>query len=269
MEARTLLCEKLFRHVGLSMYEAKIYMSLTVEGPSEARRLSMTSGVPRTKVYGTLKKLIERGLVVEAPGNPRKFAIISPAEAFGSYLESSKTSLSEGVTSLVEFENTLSALEGIYQQRQWRTNLEPQKGEIWLIQGRPEVMQRTGEMLRRAKESIDVVTTESGLILFYKMFNKQLDKLVENGVRVRIRTPIGSTNGRLAKELDYAYEVKHVDIGAPILFLCVDERELLLVEPKPDDFNSDSSEDFGMFSEDPTLCTFFSSLLISPTGKQD
>jgi len=65
VESPALVCQKVSRHLGLSEYEARAYVSLVREGTSEARKLSMKCGVPRTKVYGTLKKLIERGLVFE------------------------------------------------------------------------------------------------------------------------------------------------------------------------------------------------------------
>ena len=39
MESSTLVCQKVSRHLGLSEYEARVYVSLVMEGASEARRL--------------------------------------------------------------------------------------------------------------------------------------------------------------------------------------------------------------------------------------
>ena len=61
------LWQKLCEYTDLSEYEAKVYASLTEEGHSTARRLSMLCGVPRTKMYDTLRRLIERELVTEVP----------------------------------------------------------------------------------------------------------------------------------------------------------------------------------------------------------
>jgi len=60
--------QKLCEYLGLSEYEAKIYVSLVEAGQAKARTLSVLSGVPRTKVYSVLKKLIDLGLVTEVPG---------------------------------------------------------------------------------------------------------------------------------------------------------------------------------------------------------
>ena len=65
---------KMVEYAGLSEYEAKVYLSLLGFGSSGARKLSLHCHVPRTKVYGTLKKLIDYGLVVEIPGVPKAFA---------------------------------------------------------------------------------------------------------------------------------------------------------------------------------------------------
>ncbi len=232
-----------------------------MEGPSEARKLSMACGVPRTKMYGTLKKLVERGLVVEIPEEPREFAVTSPDNAFNTFLQSLKTDLSERVTSLVEFENAISFLGEIYKKRQSIKPIDSQMGDVWFTHGRPETLQRTGEMLPKAKRSIDIMTTENGLILFYKAFDKLLDKMAEKGTKIRIKARLGPSNRRLIQELRYAYEVKQAGVIMPILFVCIDESKFVLVRLRPDNDNLESSEDFGFYSQNRNLCAFFFSLL--------
>jgi len=100
--------QKLCEHIGLSEYEAKVYVSLITEGAAQARRISMACGVPRTKVYGTLRKLIERGLVLEIPEEPRRFAPAPPADAFEVYLRSFKRKASD-------LGSVVSSLEGTYE----------------------------------------------------------------------------------------------------------------------------------------------------------
>ena len=260
METKALSWEKLFQKVGLSKYEAKIYISLAVRGSSEAKGLSTTSGVPRTKVYDTLKKLVERGLVVEIPGEPQQFDITSPADAFKILVDNMKDMLSEKVTSLVELENAIAVLKQIHVRRQSTKPTVSQLGDVWFIGGRSEALHKIREMLSKARRSVDVTTTENGLILFYRAFNKLLDKLEKRNIKIRMKTQIGRTNKALVRELKYAYEIKHLDVPTPMLFICTDEHELLLIKLKPDNFNAEAGQDFGFFSQNRTLCTFFSSL---------
>ena len=255
MESSALVCHKVSRHLGLSEYEARVYVSLVTEGASEARRLSMRCGVPRTKVYGTLKKLMERGLVFELPGEPRKFAPTSPAEAFEQYLLHSKEETSDRVISLVESDKVVFLLEEAYEKTQ--STIEPRKEEVWIVQGQPEMLTKMREMLSRAKKSVAVVTTENGFVWFYKTFDKLLDKLVENGVNVQIGTPIKSHNASLARELSYICKVKYVDVGSPSLYLCVDDQAFFLARLNPNDL--------GVLCYSSTLCDLFS--LLVPSGR--
>ncbi len=248
--------QKLSEHAGLSEYEAKVYVSLIEKGSSRARKVSMICGVPRTKVYGTLKKLIERGLVVEVPGEPRKFAPTSPANAFSAYLQSYQEKAKN-------LNKIVSSLETNYKKINIET--EPRKEDMWIIKGRHGILRRVREMLSGAEESVDVITTGNGLILFYKAVNKLLDKLEEKGIKIRIGAPIGFHNGSLAQELKYVCEIKNVNVDLPVLFLRVDNRECLFIKLTPDDFNTDSGEDVGVFSENAVLGKLISLLLPKPT----
>jgi sugar-specific transcriptional regulator TrmB len=254
-------CENVLRNTGLSAYEAKIYLSLAAEGCSEARKLSMISGVPRTKSYAALRKLAERGLVFEIPGEPRRFGITTPSSAFCTFVQSLKKELSEEATSLAELEYAIHMLESIHEKKQALKPISIRKEEVWSIEGHDEITRRTSEMLSKAKTSVYAITTERGLVLFHKNFRKLLDDLAEKGVEIRIKVPIGSSNTSFARELSYAYKMENVQVTFPIFFLCVDENESLLAQLRTEDFKTDSDMDIGLFSQSRNLSFFFSSLL--------
>lgn len=245
------LWQKLCEHVGLSEYEAKVYISLIMEGPSTARRLSMVSGVPRTKIYGTLKKLIERGLVVEIPDTPRRFISVSPSEVFTPFLKLYESKVEDLYSLLSSLNRIYSRMEGMIRMR---------KGEIWTLIGRREILKRISEMLSRAESFVDIVTTENGLILVYKAYNKILDALIDKGVEIRIITQRGSKNQHIIRELRYICKIKHRSIKSPVLFVNVDNREFLLAGLSPDDYNINSGKDIGMFVKNPLLCALMSTL---------
>jgi sugar-specific transcriptional regulator TrmB len=255
----TLELRKFSHNLGLSEYEARVYVSLVMEGPSEARKLGLRCGVPRTKVYATLKKLLERGLVFELPVVPRKFAPVSPAEIFEPHLSHFKEKTSESVISLVELEEAVSFLEDAYTKAQ--STLEPKKVEAWILEGQSEILGKIREMLTRAEKKVTVLTSESGFVLFYKAFDKLLDKLLENGVSVQIGTSVNSHNGSLVRELNYVCKVGHIDIGSPLLYLCVDDEISLLAKLNPSSESLESEKNHGVFCTDSTLCELYSLLL--------
>jgi HTH-type transcriptional regulator, sugar sensing transcriptional regulator len=49
--------------LGLSLYEARLYVGLLQGGPQNGNELSKTAGVPSSKAYSTLEKLTARGFV--------------------------------------------------------------------------------------------------------------------------------------------------------------------------------------------------------------
>ena len=51
-------------HLGLSMNESKVYLTLLELGPSVAGKISQKSKIHRTNVYDALQKLIEKGLAM-------------------------------------------------------------------------------------------------------------------------------------------------------------------------------------------------------------
>jgi DNA-binding response OmpR family regulator len=253
--------ERLLRKTGLSSYEAKIYLSLSFEGAAEAGKLSMSSGVPRTKTYTALKKLVQIGLVIEIPGETQRFSISPSSNALINFVESWKNDLSEQATTLVELENAISTLRSIQEEKQTSKYLGMRKEEIWSIQEDTEIRRVTGEILSKAKASVCVVTTEMGLVMFYRNFGKLLDELAEKGIEIHIKVPVGPSNNSFVHELRYVYQVTNFQVTVPIFLLIVDENKLLITNLRTGEQKTSSDVEFGVFSQDGTLSYSIFSLL--------
>ena len=65
--------------LGFSLYEAKAYVGLLVNGEQTGYGLSNLTGVPQPKVYETLRRLVEQGAVIQTSEKPAMYAPI-PAE---------------------------------------------------------------------------------------------------------------------------------------------------------------------------------------------
>ncbi|MCW4020477.1 MAG: hypothetical protein NWF14_04525 [Candidatus Bathyarchaeota archaeon] len=234
------LCE----YLGLSEYEAKVYVSLIEVGNAKARTLSMMSGVPRTKVYGALKKLIDMDLVVVMPEEPRKFVPTPPKTALKSYLRSYQSTV-ENLVSVI------SSLEEAFRKAKSEGKLR--RGTIWFINGRQEILEKIREMLCKVKRSVQLVTNDNGMVLLYKSFNRIFDDLADRSVKVKITTPNHSNNQHMLNELKYTCKIEETHLGLPIIFLCIDEKQFLLANLQPDSFSPISKRDKGMFSDDPVL----------------
>lgn len=80
------MVERLTR-LGFSLYEAKAYVGLLVNGEQTGYGLSNLTGVPQPKVYETLRRLVERGAVIQTVEKPATYSAI-PAEQLLDALDS-------------------------------------------------------------------------------------------------------------------------------------------------------------------------------------
>jgi sugar-specific transcriptional regulator TrmB len=68
--------------VGLTEYEAKVYLSLLNDHLSTATKLSEKSGVPRTRIYSVLETLANKGWIRIYSGIPLLFKAVDPHDVF-------------------------------------------------------------------------------------------------------------------------------------------------------------------------------------------
>jgi len=95
--------------VGLTEYEAKVYLCLLRNHLNTATKLSEKSGVPRTKIYQVLESLKRKGWIQIYSGIPLLFKAVDPRDIFekvkmdySEFLESIKATLDREVTGMKE-----------------------------------------------------------------------------------------------------------------------------------------------------------------------
>jgi len=247
---------KFAEYTGLSEYESKVYLTLVDLGVTGARRLSMTCDVPRTKVYNTLKKLIDVGLVVEVPGKTKSFIAVAPDASLKSNLLLIRKRAEE-------FDSMVKTLAEAYRNKQLL--VEPQKADVWIIQGREKILKRMMELLSDSKKDVEILTDENGVTLFFKVGNKILDKLKERGIKTTLLCPLDPNEQPLARELSYVCKVKKTDFELPMLYLCIDHGRFMLAKMFPNNPEMESDYDIGIFSEDASLLSIISFLLKRPS----
>ncbi len=60
----------------LNVYEAKIYLLLSIKGSLSASELSRGSGIPKSKVYEALRSLTSKGLLTTVNSSPLRYSVI-------------------------------------------------------------------------------------------------------------------------------------------------------------------------------------------------
>ncbi len=135
-------------HLGLSTYEAKAYMALFSEQPLTGYRLSKISGVPRSRIYETIEKLMAKGLVLSQEGDT---TLIKPV-SLESFLEKKEK----------ENKQNIDFLRRVLPQIQKSTEDQG----IWNISGRDQIFEIINHLISRSKKHVYFFAFSNDLRLF-------------------------------------------------------------------------------------------------------
>jgi DNA-binding MarR family transcriptional regulator len=134
------------KSLGLTKYEALVYIALlSVEGAT-ATEIHEISGVPRASVYPVLDRLIQKNLVSVSHATPKRFNAAPPEEGINILL----THINRDAARAQE------ALEEIYRSREGSDRGCQEL--IWSIYGEENIRNRLMEMISRATSELKVIS---------------------------------------------------------------------------------------------------------------
>jgi len=67
--------------LGLTTYEAKVYLALLRRDSFAAADVARLAGIPRQRIYDVLSTLVHKGLASQRPGSPVKYSATDPESA--------------------------------------------------------------------------------------------------------------------------------------------------------------------------------------------
>ena len=220
------------RTIGLNKYERNLWVALLSRGSSTAGELSDISNVPRSRCYDVLESLADRGFVIVQPGKPMKYVAIQPREALERLkkkVQQEAVETSDKVDRLVKSEH-IKELERIH-----KDNIKTVKPEdlTGALKGRYAMLQQLETMMKNAKKSIKLMTTENGLAELVENHTNVLKKASDAGVKIQIAAPVTKNTAEHAKTLSKYAQVRSTeDVGIIEKFLgrmcVVDGEEFVL-----------------------------------------
>ncbi len=159
---------EIFKELGLSKNEGKVYSELVKHGKLPAAEISSKAEVPYGKIYVVLQGLIDKGLVRVIPDKTKKFASASPDFLIKLVEEKEKL--------LEEVKNKARAMKQIYEEKEkdilivgegdkgfWKIADEMKEVEKygynirWDSKIRPGAFERTRKKLKKGIEMKDLV----------------------------------------------------------------------------------------------------------------
>lgn len=221
----------IFNRLRLSDYETRVYELLLSEGPSTAMRISVLSNVPRTKVYKTLKRLVEMGMVSEIPLKPKQFFALPPKETLKPILEAHRATQRSLYT-------LISNLQKRYEKSMSLINIV--REEVWILTG-PDVLEKASRFLSQAEKKVNVFASSwDAFSKFHRLFGEVLNGLAERKVVVNLYFPEGSGVDQrffCGTNLHCKIVDSFVDFSSQLILLSLDRKHaaacLLTDEDKP------------------------------------
>jgi len=128
------------KRLGLTTYEARVFLALQKLGSATASEVSDVADVPRSQVYGAADGLVEHGLVETQQTTPTVYRPVP--------IEQARTHLLDQLAETGA--ETFDYIDGVRgtEQREERTE------SIWMIQGRESVTSRTAQLAEEADDRL-------------------------------------------------------------------------------------------------------------------
>jgi HTH-type transcriptional regulator, sugar sensing transcriptional regulator len=195
------------QELGFSEYEAKIYLSLLRDSPATAYEAGKSSGVPTSKVYEVLKKLVEKGILsVIDEGKTKRYVPIEPGE----FLDRYKTRTERVVDNL---RNRLAAVKG-----------QKELSFIWNIHEYEYLVDKAKRMIDSAGVSVLISIWKEELAILDDRIREALQRKVAVAV-VHFGFPVTQLGQMYRHPIeDTIYQEK----GGRGFVLIVDSKEVLM-----------------------------------------
>jgi sugar-specific transcriptional regulator TrmB len=242
--------------LGLSQYESKCFLAALQTGPATINQIGIVAGVPRTKVYGAVRKLVERGLLEQNEDDAKIFVARSPRDVLIPLLEKEQKRIKQGIDALME-------LEVIHQSMAFVKRAETLRSKVLRYQLRSSVTRKMRDLFKSCRKKVIVLTTANGLIRMSKMSDILFERS-RLGMSLQIFSssrdePVFTTAVQNLKEIENS-TISFLPSAAPVEIVIIDEQYVLVCEFKPDDLREDG-QDIAFLIQSSELAEMMESLI--------
>jgi Cd2+/Zn2+-exporting ATPase len=192
--------------LGLTEYEAKVYLALLSENPATGYQISKSSGVPRSMVYEALGRLEARGAALKSVDEKATlYRPVSPAVLLDRYEREAR----ERAAGLRE------ELLPLYNQQE--------SGRLWNFSGRREALANAGDLIDGAERELMLVLTDEDVDALRPRLEAAHRRGVALGVMLTGNAPLDI--GQVVRHPKRETELHRMD---ETLIVVRDEREFLI-----------------------------------------
>ena len=231
------------KEFGLTDYQARAYLALLELNISTANQIPAISRVPRTKIYGIMRQLHDKGLVQIIPETPLKYRAVP----FKQYLQRRVGQLRE------EAEDLERSVDKLAESFQVQSHEPDEQGKFEMFYGRRNVRDKLKDMYNNAKKYIISIGNENSPARIVRTSISIIEDLAKNGIKIEYGFPVNKSNIERVKRLAEFSEIKHIERSPAMHFIIVDGNECMLVHRIPNDEDPVRGEDISIWSNDNAI----------------
>jgi len=207
------------QRIGLSRYEALVFVNLARAGAATAGDVARASGVNRVQTYRALEGLEARGLVEVTLDRPRRYAARALQDVFDMIADEKKAELEK-------LDAVRKMLLEEWPKISGRTR-EPPSVRLQVIKGRAQIYRTLRQFVASSREEVLAFTTTKGLQRSYRAgINEVLVEAMRHGVKPRLLADVDATNQVLMARVAKVVPLRHVD-RQRARFIIVDRESIL------------------------------------------
>ncbi|MDR7408635.1 MAG: helix-turn-helix domain-containing protein [Armatimonadota bacterium] len=150
------------RELGLTDYEARVYLALHQAHPANGNQISQRSGVPSAKVYASLRRLLDRGLVSLIDSRPVTYVPL-PVDEFLSVREARFKALAAMIREGLPLATSRAGQEMLWHLEGYdllldraRRVIEQAKRELYLSAWREQVLELRPTLHRASRRGVHI-----------------------------------------------------------------------------------------------------------------
>lgn len=219
--------KKLRSTFDLNIYEVKVWTALLSRGVATAGELADISNVPRSRSYDVLENLEKKGFIIMKLGKPIRYIAVRPEEILKRIKKKVQDDADRQLESLATISNTdmYQEIEMLY--KHGIDKIEPTELS-GVLRGRKNVYDHLKTIIANAESSVNITTTEKGLVRKLDLLKSCIKKAKMNGVKIKILASVKEPSF-ISKELRDAIEIRCADEKTRARFVLVDGKELLFM----------------------------------------
>lgn len=215
------ICDELMRF-GLTKNQAKVFIYLGKYGSKTSPEVCKALKLPRTETYNVLNDLLNLGIISSEFHHPTKYSALPMNKAILIMINDAQ----ENVNKLSKKEIEVTKLWNnvpMFDSKSNHSKLE----KFQMLQGIPRISNKMKEMIKDAKDGIQIVCTEKDLSRFY--YSDFLDMLATSHVDVKLVISSTQKIPRYIQSLDSSkIRLMPQNEGDNQCFIVKDSNEVLI-----------------------------------------